>query len=319
LKLETRNSKQRIGVGEGPANAFVYLIPGQMSESEGMGRILLEQHSAARDLLRVTEDIWRLDLEKVILRGTEADVHSDGVSQPLITWYAFALHQALAARGMRARVVAGYSVGVFSGLAIAGCITYEQAQRILKANFNHVDASDHDGAMLAVGGLPLKIGLGIVRPTGAAVGVVNSDISWTLTGTPEEIIAAETALAGRAFQMYRLPVDWAIHSPHLAFVTEAVLEEKSLWKGMKKPALPFFSPFTGRLVVSPAAAKTILAGVISRCMRWDRLADAVVKTGLPLVEASESGFLQKLFKFHPSRPKAAAGISLLSAPAGQNP
>ena len=283
-----------------------------MSESEGMGRILLEKHPSARDLLHITEDIWQLDLETTIMRGTEEEVHKDGVSQPLITWYAFALHQALAARGMQTRAIAGYSVGVFAGLAIAGCVTYEQAQRILKANFDRVDASDHQGAMLAVAGVPLKAGLEIIRPTGAAVGVVNSDISWTLTGAPYEIRAAEHALAGKAFQMYRLPVDWAIHSPLLEFVTQSIVKEKSLWTGMKKPALPFFSPFSGRLVTTSATAKAILAGVISRCMRWDRLADAVVKTGLPLVEASESGFLQKLLKFHPARPRAAPGIQLLT-------
>jgi len=144
-----------------------------------------------------------------------------------------------------------------------------------------------------------------------AVGVVNSDVSWTLTGTPERIAEAEKALSGSAFQMHRLPVDWAIHSPLLAFVTDSILKDKSLWIRMQKPALLYLSPFTGRPVSTPAAAKAILAGIIAKCMRWDRLADAVVRTGLPLVEASESQFLHKLFKLHPERPKAVAGIHLL--------
>jgi myxalamid-type polyketide synthase MxaE and MxaD len=291
---------------------FTYLIPGQMSESPGMGRLLLERHPEALQLLKVTEGVWGLDLERIVASGTEEEIHRDGVSQPLITWYAYALYQALAARGFEARAVTGYSVGAFPGLAIAGALPFEQAQRILKANYDLVLPSGHRGAMLAVGGLPLAKGRRLLRGReGLAVGVVNSDISWTLTGTPEGIAAAERDLEGRAFQMYRLPVDWAIHSPLLDFVTEAILKNQGLWRGVKKPALPFFSPFTGRTVRTPAAARAILAGIISRCMRWDRLADAAVGTGLPLVEASESRFLQKLFKFHPARPKAMPGIRLL--------
>jgi len=292
--------------------SFVYLIPGQMSESAGMGRALLEGYPGARDLLRVSEEIWGMDLERIVASGTEEEIHKDGVSQPLITWYAYVLHEALRSRGWNTAAVAGYSVGVFPGLAVAGAVTFGHAQRILKANYDLVLPSGHRGGMLAVGGLSLARGRRMLRRRpDVAIGVVNSDISWTLTGTPEGIAAAEDLLQGRAFQMYRLPVDWAIHSPLLSFVTKATLKDRPLWSGVKKPSPPFFSPFTGRPVATAAGARSILAGVISRCVRWDRLADAAVRTGLPLVEASESGFLQKLLKFHPSRPGIEAGIRLL--------
>jgi len=293
-------------------NSYVYLIPGQMSECPGMGRLLLDRYPEARYLLGITEEIWGLELERIIRGGTEEEIHRDGVSQPLITWYASALFHALRSKGLSAAAVAGYSVGAFSGLAIAGALSFEHTQRILKANYDLVLPSDHRGAMLAVGGLPLAEGRRLLRGrTEVAVGVVNSDISWTLTGTPGGIAAAEDKLQGKAFQMHRLPVDWAIHSPLLSFVTKTTLKDHPLWTGIKKPSLSFLSPFTGRPVATAAGARGVLAGIISRCMRWDRLVDAAVGAGLPLVEASESGFLQKLLKFHPSRPGIEAGIRLL--------
>lgn len=291
---------------------FALLVPGQMAETVGMGRRLLEAFPSASELLARTEEIWGAPLKRILLEGPEERLHDGTFSQPLLTWYACALTDALRERGSVPAAVAGYSVGVFAGLAVAGALPFEDALGILKFNHEHILKAGHRGAMLAIGGMPLEAGEEYAIENGAvAVGVVNGPHSWTLTGTPEGIIQAEMDLRPSALQMFRLPSVWAIHSPLLGFVSRAAGENKTLWAHMRGPAIPFLSPFSGEPAASADEAAAILGGIISRPMRWDRVVDGLLVRGCALAEASESGFLGKLLKFHPARPPARTALHRL--------
>ncbi len=293
---------------------FAFIVPGQMAETLGMGRALLEEFPPASEMLERTEAVWGAPLRRVLLEGPEEKLHEGDCSQPLLTWYACALAGALRERGRVPAAVAGYSVGVFAGLAVAGALPFEDALAILKFNRERIEEARHRGGMLAVGGM--EAGAGEEYADGhddLAVGVVNGPHSWTLTGTPEAIARAEMDLRPRALQMFRLPSAWAIHSPLLDFVSRAAWEERGLWRSLRPPALPFLSPFTGEPVSTADEAEDLLGGILSRPMRWDRVADGLVERGWPLAEASEGGFIHKLLKFHPSRPPAFPAIRLLGA------
>lgn len=294
------------------ARPFALLVPGQMAETVGMGRALLEAFPSASELLARTEEIWGAPLKRVLLEGPEPQLHDGDNSQPLLTWYACALAGALRERGLVPMAVAGYSVGVFAGLAIAGALPFGDALGILKFNREHIMEAGHRGAMLAVGGMPLEAGTDYAADNSAVtVGVVNGPHSWTLTGTPEGIVRAEMDLRPRALQMFRLPSAWAIHSPLLEFVSRAAGEDKTLWVNMRDPSLPFLSPFSGEPAATAAEAADILGSIISRPMRWDRVVDGLLARGCALAEASESGFLGKLLKFHPARPPARPALHRL--------
>jgi len=291
---------------------FALLVPGQMAETVGMGRALLDNFPSADNLLVRTEEVWGAPLRRILLEGPEERLHDGGFSQPLLTWYACALAGALRERGLAPCAVAGYSVGVFAGLAVAGALPFEDALAILRFNRERIESEGHRGAMLAVGGMPLIGGEEYAADNGAVtVGVVNGDHSWTLTGTPEGIVRAEMDLRPRALQMARLSSAWAIHSPLLEFVSRASFEAEELWKNLGAPQTPFLSPFTGEPVGLGDEAAQILGGIISRTMRWDRVVDGLLVRGCALAEASESDFLRKLLKFHPARPPAFPVIRLL--------
>jgi [acyl-carrier-protein] S-malonyltransferase len=283
-----------------------------MAESVGMGRILLERFPSAGALLERTEAAWGAPLRRVLLEGPEERLREGNLCQPLLTWYACAVAEALRERGQRPAAVAGYSLGVFAGLAVAGATTLEGALAILKFNREVIRREGHRGAMLAVGGLELAVGEEYAADNGdVAVGVVNGPRSWTLTGTPEGIVRAEMDLRPRALQLFRLPSGWAIHSPLLEFVARAAREEGPLWAGLRPPDLPFLSPFTGEPVGTAEEAGEVLGGVVCRPMRWDRVAAALPALGGALVEASESGFLGKVLKTSPARAPVRPAVRLL--------
>ena len=283
-----------------------------MAETVGMGCRLLDEFPSASELLARTEEVWGAPLKGVLLEGPEERLHDGEISQPLLTWYACALAGALRERGLVPAAVAGYSVGVFAGLSIAGALPFEDALALLRFNRNAVAQTGHRGAMLAVGGLPLEAGEAYSADSdGVSVGVVNGPHSWTLTGTPEGIIRAEMDLRPRALQMFRLPSDWAIHSPLLEFVTRAAMEQEALWVNLRDPSVPFINPFSGGGAGSADEAADILSGIISRPMRWDRVVDGLLSGGGSLAEASEGGFLKKLLKFHPARPPVRPALRWL--------
>lgn len=291
---------------------FALLVPGQMAETVGMGRRLLDEFPAAGELLLRAEGAWGAPLRGVLLEGPEERLHDGAYSQPLLTWYACALAGALRARGLEPCAVAGYSVGAFAGLAVAGALPFEDALALLRFNRDCAERAGHRGAMLAVGGMALGDGERYAQDNGdVAVGVVNGDFSWTLTGTPEGIARAEMDLRPRALQMARLPSTWAIHAPHLEFVSRAAFGAGELWANLRSPGIPFLSPFSGEAVGTADEAAGVLGGIISRPMRWDRVVDGLLRRGCALAEASEGGFLRKLLKFHPARPAVLRADRLL--------
>jgi [acyl-carrier-protein] S-malonyltransferase len=283
-----------------------------MAESVGMGCSLLERFPSAGALLERTEAAWGAPLRRVLLEGPEERLREGDHCQPLLTWYACAVDQALRDRGLRPSAVAGYSLGVFASLVVAGAVSLEGALAVLKFNREVIGREGHWGAMLAVGGLELAAGEEYAADNRAvAVGVVNGPRSWTLTGTPEGIVRAEMDLRPRALQLFRLPSGWAIHSPLLAFAARAAREEGSLWADLRQPEIPFLSPFTGERVETADGAGEVLSQIICRPMRWDRVAAALPSWGGALVEASESGFLGKILKASPARPSVRPAVRLL--------
>lgn len=291
---------------------FAFLVPGQLAETVGMGRLLLERFPSAARLLERTEDLWGAPLRRVLLEGPEDRLHEGAYSQPLLTWYACALAEALRSRGRVPAVAAGYSVGVFAGLVVAGALPFEAALSILRFNRERVEGSGHRGAMLAVGGMPLEAGEEYaVEIDDLSVGLVHGPLSWTLTGTAEAVVRAEMDLRPRALQLFRLPSDWAIHSPLLGFVSREAWEERRLWEDLRPPSLPFLGPFTGEAVATGDEAEDVLGGILSRPMRWDRVVEGLLGRDLALVEASEGGLLHKISKFHPARPRVRPAAALL--------
>jgi len=136
-----------------------FLFPGQGAQFVGMGRDIAEQFDAAKKIFDKAGDIVGFDIAKICFDGPAERLNTTTMSQPAIFTTSAAIFQVLraksAAKGIKADVTAGLSLGEYTALYAAGAITFEDALRLVKKRGEAMQAAADatDGGMLAIIGL----------------------------------------------------------------------------------------------------------------------------------------------------------------------
>ncbi|MDR3192480.1 MAG: ACP S-malonyltransferase [Treponema sp.] len=296
---------------------LVFLFPGQGAQYPGMGLDLLESGSGAVKLLFDTaSDITGRDMG-ALLRDADAEtLKRTDVSQPAITLVNLAAAAFLAERGIVPAVCAGFSLGEYAALRIAGLISPEDCFRLVKFRGELMqEAADRlrDAANDASGGAP-----GMAAVVGLAPEQVESLMAGWKTGpepadlypaninSPRQTVVSGTAAAlaeaeGRfkeagARRFIRLPVAGPFHSPLISGAAERFrpLLEKIVFGD---PLIPLYSNVTGKRVSSGEEAKRLALAQITSPVRW--LEEEKALNGAGIDAALETGpgkVLQGLWK-----------------------
>lgn len=260
----------------------VFLFPGQGAQFSGMGMDLVDADAVNSIGIRsfFAEAGERIGTDIVsLLSSSDESLKRTDVSQVSITACSLAAALALKARGILPSACAGFSLGEYPALAVAGVISFSDAifltkerGRIMQAACDAIASSGSAiPGMAAVLGLsPEKIdeviaSLGIPNLFGANY---NSPLQTVISGTSEALDAAEGAFkeAG-ARRVLRLKVAGPFHSPLMA---KAGVEFAKVLEGVpfNDPAIPLFSNVTGSRVMTGADAKARAVEHISNPVRW---------------------------------------------------
>jgi [acyl-carrier-protein] S-malonyltransferase len=127
-----------------------FLFPGQLSETVGMGRDLLDREPGARDLATQTSARCGLDLERLIREGPIETLRENLPAQAGVYLVSTLASRALARRGVEPPATAGYSLGNYAAMVAAGAISYEEGLEVLVAVWRETEALGIRGAMGAV-------------------------------------------------------------------------------------------------------------------------------------------------------------------------
>src|SRR5687767_10477398 len=137
-----------------------FIFPGQGSQSVGMGKLLAESSSAARDVFAEVDEALKQKLSKLMAEGPQDDLTLTENAQPAIMANAIAT---LRASGIdladKADFVAGHSLGEYSALCAAGAFDLATAARLLKRRGQAMQAAVPvgEGAMAALLGANLEL------------------------------------------------------------------------------------------------------------------------------------------------------------------
>jgi [acyl-carrier-protein] S-malonyltransferase len=269
MKITT--DQQRI---DATAGGRALLVPGQGSQRPGMLTPWLEVPDA-RDLLDDWSRAGDIDLVGLGTEGGAEDLADTAVAQPLLTAAAMLAltvleeRHPLAASGTPV-VVAGHSVGELGALAAAGVLSKSDAVAVAATRGRAMAdacASTPTGMAAILGGDPHDVASATIRKD-LELANVNGAGQLVVAGRSEALdaLAAEPP---KGAKVRRLQVAGAFHTRWMA-EAGAALEAHLASVRVADPRHVLLSNFDGRVVSTGAEAVALVAGQMTRAVRWDR-------------------------------------------------
>ncbi len=252
-----------------------FIFPGQGSQSVGMGQVLAESSTAARDVFAEVDEALGQHLSRLMADGPAEELTLTENAQPAIMANALATLRAsgidLAAR---AQFVAGHSLGEYSALSAAGAFDLATTARLLKLRGQAMQAAVPVGvgAMAALLGADLAIAQAIAEAAaeGEVCTVANdNDPSQVVISGHKGAIDRAIAIAKDkgAKRAVPLPVSAPFHCPLMqpaADAMEAALADAAL----VAPVVPVYANVTAASARDPDEIRALLVDQVTGMVRW---------------------------------------------------
>lgn len=286
-------------------HAFVF--PGQGSQFVGMGKNLYENNSQAKELFEQANSILGFRISDTMFSGTDEELKQTNVTQPAIF-----LHSVIAFKTLVTAtpdMVAGHSLGEFSSLVANGCLSFEDALKLvsIRAKAMQKACEQNPSTMAAVLALAddkvEEICAAIQNETGEVVVAANYNCPGQLviSGSIKGIeIACERLKAAGAKRALVLPVGGAFHSPLMSSAKEelaAAIEATNF----NIPTCPVYQNVVAKAVSDATEIKKNLIDQLTGAVRWTQTIQSMVAdSATHFTEVGPGkvlqGLVQKVFK-----------------------
>ena len=264
-----------------------FLFPGQGAQYPGMGKDLYESDSTVRYLFQLASDTTKINMEKLLFEGTEAELAQTDKTQVAITLINLAVRAVLLNRGIEAAASAGFSLGEFAALVEAGVLSTEEVFPLvaLRGRAMQEASRTHDGpegptGMAAVIGATFEELSAILEPLSEVyIANYNAPTQLVISGTARGLAAAETACKEKGVRrVIRLKVSGPFHCPLLeeARVKFAEAAKKC---SFKNPIKPVFSNVTGTIITTGEEARELSIKQIVSPVLWVKEEEAIAAAG----------------------------------------
>ena len=277
-------------------NAFVF--PGQGSQAPGMGKSLYDNDEKARELLEQGNEILGYRITDTMFEGDQEDLKQTKITQPAIFLHSVALYQA---RGFKADMVAGHSLGEFSALVANGALSFEDGLKLVykRAMAMQKACEERPSTMAAIMGLDdatveeVCEGIeGIVVPAN-----YNSPGQVVISGEVEAIRKACEALEEKgAKKTVQLPVGGAFHSP-LMEPARKELEEAIQATPFQEANCPVYQNASAQAHSKVEAIRENLSAQLISPVKWTQSVQQMMTDGADnFTEVGPGKVLQGLVK-----------------------
>lgn len=251
--------------------SVLFTFPGQGSQRAGMLHALPD-HPETRRALEQAADILQRDPLQL---DTPTALAASQPVQLCLLIAGVTMTRVFAAHGAHADMVAGLSIGAYPAAVAAGCLSYEDALRLVALRGRIMDDRYPQGyGMTAIIGLEhiqLAPLIARVHTDGTPVYLANLNARRQLVvaGTEEGMRAvAQLAIAAGASKAERLAVRVPSHCP--LFDEEAIVMQQAFVDiELRRPHLTYLSGSAARVLHDPAQIADDLACNLARQIHWD--------------------------------------------------
>jgi [acyl-carrier-protein] S-malonyltransferase len=258
-----------------------FLFPGQGSQFVGMGKELYEQHQSVRDVFKSANDIVGYDLKKLCFEGPENELVQTKYSQPAILVTSIAQ---LKTNDLLPDAVAGLSLGEYTALVCAGCLSFEDGLKLVqkRAELMQEASLSIDGGMSSVIGQDEQTIREILKENGDTVDVANLNCPGqvVISGIKSDIEKLTPVLHSKgARKIIPLSVSGAFHSRYMESARTGLapfLEKTQI----KSPKITFFANVTGEPVSDPGEIKKYLIKQVTSSVYWEKTIRQMLAIGI---------------------------------------
>ena len=245
------------------------LFAGQGAQHEGMGAAIAQASPAAQAVFDRCDQV-RPGTSQQCFEGDKATLSLTANTQPCVWAVDMACARALAATGVQAAAVAGFSLGELAALAFAGVIDEGEAFATVCRRSELMDAAcnANPGAMAAV----LKLAPEQVEELAAQAGAYpvnyNSPAQTVCAGTTQAIEALCDLVKQAGGRAMPLAVQGAFHSPLMQSAREG-LAPVLAGVEFRQAQVPVWANATARPYPADAQeARELLAAQVASPVRW---------------------------------------------------
>jgi [acyl-carrier-protein] S-malonyltransferase len=278
----------------------VYVFPGQGAQFSGMGVDLYHSSENAKKRFIQAHEILGFDIAKIMFEGTEDELKQTKVTQPAIFLHSTILAEVLGTN-FQPDAVAGHSLGEFSALVAAGCLTFEDGLKLVSARALAMQKACEltPSTMAAILGLEDHVVEEICAKIDGVVVPANYNcpgqlvISGAVEAVEEACAKLTEAGAKRALV---LQVGGAFHSP----LMEPAREELAVaieMTAFNTPRCPVYQNVNALAVSNPSDIKTNLLAQLTAPVKWTQTMLSMNEKGIAeVIEVGPGKVLQGLFK-----------------------
>lgn len=135
-----------------------FLFPGQGAQIVGMGKDIYERYDEAKKIYDEASKISGMDVKKLCFEGPEEELNQTENTQIAILTTSLAILEVLKAKGIKADIATGLSLGEYGALIYAGIISFEDGIKLIQKRGYYMEnmIPDEKFSMAAVIGLDSK-------------------------------------------------------------------------------------------------------------------------------------------------------------------
>jgi [acyl-carrier-protein] S-malonyltransferase len=271
----------------------IFLFPGQGSQYPGMALDFWEASSEVKTLFALASDINGGDV-KALLAQTDTEIlKRTDVSQFTVTLANLSAALFMEGRGLAPDGVAGFSLGEYAALALAGVVSTEDCLRLVKARgeimqavVDGVDDVASGAGMAAVVGLAPQTVTDLLAEwnlEGLFAANFNSKRQTVVSGVDSALSEAESLFKkSGAKRFVRLPVGGPFHSPLMQSAADLFIPFLESVH-FKNPCIPLYSNVTGKRITSGAEAMRLASPHITSPVRWTDEEASIIADGFDAV------------------------------------
>ena len=267
----------------------LYMFPGQGSQVVGMGKDLYESSAAAREIFDRVDAALGQKLTDLMFNGPMEELTKTANAQPAIFAVSAAMVKAAQEKGELPTpdFIAGHSLGEYTALWYAGCISLEDTVRLLRIRGDAMqDATPPNGGMAVVMGTDVDTLCDVCAAAESDVGGVcsvandNAPGQIVISGNGDTVNrACELARESGAKRAMVLPVTMSGHCSLMQPAADIVASELSKID-MTAPTIPFISNMTTGVITDLDEIKKSLPYQMTHGVRWRESVLAMPSLGI---------------------------------------